>query len=199
MFKVQNTILADEIATAKFACNLARCKGACCVVGDAGAPVSADEIPVLKKAYQTVKSELRQRAREVVEGEGLIKGNRREGYELACTDERECVFVSYTNDGVAHCAIQKAFFKGRLNWEKPLSCHLFPIRLKRIVDFDYANFEYVPELCSPACERGEKESVYLSEFLKKPLTRRYGEKWYKEFKKTCNRIRIKKERKLEND
>lgn len=192
MFKVQDTILAEEIATAKFACNLTRCKGACCVVGDAGAPVSAGEIPALKKAYKIVKDELRPRAREVAENEGLVKGNNQQGYELACTDERECVFVSYSDDGTAHCAIQKAYFAGRLSWEKPLSCHLFPIRLKRIMDFEYASFEYVSELCSSACENGEKKGIYLSEFLEKPLVRRYGDAWYREFKEACKKLRMKK-------
>lgn len=192
MFKVKNTILAEDIATVKFSCDLSRCKGACCVVGDAGAPVAADEIPILKKAYRLLKEKLRPRAREVVESDGLIKGNNRDGYELACTDERECVFVTYSEDEVAHCAVQKAFFEGQFKWEKPLSCHLFPIRLKRILDFEYANFEYVPELCAAACEKGERETVYLSRFLEKPLVRRYGEEWYQEFKEACKEIRQNK-------
>lgn len=193
MFKVRNTILSEDIATAKFACDLPKCKGACCVVGDAGAPVSADEIPVLKKAYRKLKNELRPRARQVVEEKGLIQGNNRDGYELACTDGKECVFVTYTDDGVAQCAIQKAFFEGRLNWEKPVSCHLFPVRLKRINDFDYANFEYVPSLCSAGCAKGDREGTYLSEFLKRPLIRRYGIEWYKEFQEACDRIREKRQ------
>lgn len=189
MFKVQNTILSEDIATAKFACNLPKCKGACCVVGDAGAPVSSQEIPVLRKAYRLLKEELRPRAQEVVDKQGLVQGNNKKGYELACTDGEECVFVTYTDDGVAHCAIQEAFLEGRINWEKPLSCHLFPIRLRRIAGMEYANFEYVDSLCSAACERGEKENIYLSDFLKKPLVRRYGEEWYSEFEKACDDIR----------
>lgn len=191
MFKVQNTILSEDIATAKFSCDVSRCKGACCVVGDAGAPVSKNEIPVLKKAYKLLKEELRPRAREVVEQEGLIKGNNKEGYELNCTDKKECVFVEYTDGNIAICAIQKAYFEGRMSWEKPLSCHLFPVRLKRILDFDYANFEYVPSLCAAGCESGERKGTWLSEFLKKPLTRRYGKEWYKKFSESCREVRQK--------
>lgn len=191
MFKVQGTILSEDIATAKFACNLSHCKGACCVVGDAGAPVSKGEIPVLEKVYEQLKNELRSRAREVVDEEGLVWGNNQDGYELATTDDRECVFVSYTDDGVAHCAIQEAFINGEINWEKPLSCHLFPIRLKRVADFEFANFEYVPSLCSSACVKGKREKTYLSEFLKKPLIRRYGEEWFQEFEEACEEIRTK--------
>lgn len=189
MFKVQNTILSEDIATAKFSCNLPKCKGACCVVGDAGAPVSAGEIPVLKKAYRELKDELRPRAREVVRQEGLVRGDNVSGYELACTDEKECVFVTYSDDGVALCAIQKAYMEGRFGWEKPLSCHLYPVRLKRINDFEYANFEYIPKLCRSGCRKGEREGTYLSEFLKKPLIRRYGYDWYEEFSEACERVR----------
>lgn len=188
MFKVRNTILSEDIATAKFACDLGRCKGACCVVGDAGAPVSGDEMPVLRKAWKLLKEELRPRARDVVEEEGLLKGNNRKGYELNCTDEKECVFVQY-EDEVAYCAIQKAYYEGRINWEKPLSCHLYPVRLKRINDFEYANFEYIPSLCSAGCKKGEQEGTYLSDFLKKPLVRRYGEEWYREFLAACRVVR----------
>lgn len=191
MFKVQDTILSEDIATAKFSCDLSRCKGACCVVGDAGAPVSVDELPVLRKAFNLLKDELRDRAREIVAKEGLIKGNNNKGYELNCTDEKECVFVTYTDDGVAHCAIQKAFYEGRINWEKPLSCHLYPVRLKRIQDFDYANFEYMPSLCSAGCEKGKREGTWLSDFLEAPLVRRYGEEWYDEFIAACEEIRNK--------
>lgn len=191
MFRVQDTILSEDIATAKFACNLSHCKGACCVVGKAGAPVSDDEIPQLKKTYRQIKEELRPRAREVVEEEGIVRGNNQEGYELACTDDQECVFVTYTDDDVAHCAIQEAFLDGRIDWEKPLSCHLFPIRLKQIADFEYANFEYVPTLCSAACVKGEREDKYLSDFLEKPLKRRYSSEWYEEFERACEEVRNK--------
>lgn len=192
MFKVKNTILSDDIATAKFACDLPRCKGACCVVGDAGAPVSKKEIPVLHKAYQMLKGELRADAVNVAEREGVVIGSAKTGYEIATVNKQECIFVQYDEDEVAYCAIQKAYFEGRFNWEKPISCHLFPVRLKRIADFDYANYEYVPKLCSAACEKADKENIHLAEFLEKPLTRRYGPEWFAEFIKSCIEIRQKK-------
>lgn len=197
MFKVQNTILSDEIATAKFACDLSRCKGACCVVGNAGAPVSRDEIPVLNKAFNLLEDELNPDAVKTVRKEGLINGNGDTGFELNCVDNQECVFVVHDERGVARCAIQKAYFEGRMNWEKPLSCHLFPIRLKRVLDFDYANFEYIQSLCSVACDKGEDEGIWLSDFLKEPLTRRYGEEWYDEFRQACEEIRSRKEKVVE--
>ncbi len=191
MFRVRDTILSDDIATAKFACDLPRCKGACCVVGDAGAPVSKDEIPVLHKAYHELRDELRPEAVEVAERDGVVIGSEKKGYEISCVNKAECIFVQYDEQEVAYCTIQKAYFEKRISWEKPLSCHLFPVRLKRIAGFDYANFEYVPALCSAACEKGEKEGTYLAEFLEKPLVRRYGKKWFQEFLQSCREIREK--------
>lgn len=189
MLKVGNTILSDDIATAQFACDLPACKGACCVVGDAGAPVSKDEIPVLHKAYKLLKKELRPEAVKVAEQEGVVIGSKKTGYEISCVEKRECIFVQYNESGVAECAIQKAYFDGRLHWEKPISCHLFPLRLKKIANFVYANFEYVPKLCSAACQKGKNEQVYLAEFLEKPLVRRFGQEWYDEFLSACENMR----------
>jgi hypothetical protein len=191
MFKVKNTILSDDIATVQFACDLPRCKGACCVVGDAGAPVAKEEIPALHKAYNLLKSELREEAVEVAEKDGVVIGTQKTGYEISTVDSDDCIFVKYDKNDTACCAIQQAYFEGRLKWEKPISCHLFPVRLKRIADFDYANFEYVPKLCSAACEKAEKENIYLAEFLEKPLVRRYGEKWFAIFIEACKEIRQK--------
>lgn len=191
MIKVGNTILSSDIATAKFSCDLPRCKGACCVVGDAGAPVVKDEIPVLHKAYHQLKEELRPEAVAVAERDGVVVGSQKSGYELSCVGGAECIFVNYDAQDVAYCTIQKAYFEGRFNWEKPLSCHLFPIRLKKVGGFEYANFEYVPSLCSAACEKGKKEETYLAEFLEKSLTRRYGAEWYEEFIAACKYVREK--------
>ena len=190
MFRVENTILSDDIATARFACDLPKCKGACCVVGDAGAPVAEDEVSELEAAYDFLRDELHPKARETVEKEGLIQ-ELQKGLELNCRDNKECVFVSYSDEGVAYCAIQKAFMEERLEWEKPLSCHLYPIRLNKVGNITYANFKYVPKLCSVACRKGEKENNYLSDFLKKPLIRRFGQDWYRKFQKACKEMRIK--------
>lgn len=189
MFRVQHTLISDDVATARFACDFFRCKGACCVVGDAGAPVSRQEVRVINRAYSVVKDELRDRAREVVAEQGLVVGKQNSDLELSCTDGAECVFVTYDERGTAICSIHKAWMEGRLRWPKPLSCHLFPLRITSVAGTDYINFEYVPEICSPACDRGETEGIFLSDFSEEPLTRAYGESWYQEFQETCKRIR----------
>ncbi len=188
MFQVQHTIISDDIATFRFSCDLLRCKGGCCVIGDAGAPVTQNEIPVINKAWKALQTELRPRAREVVMAEGLI----RNGYkapELSCTDGQECVFVTYDENDIAFCGIHKAWLEGRFDWIKPLSCHLFPVRVMKVGKLDYLNLEYVPSLCGAACERGETDGVYLSDFLKDALIRAYGSAWYSEFVHACEEVR----------
>lgn len=189
MIRVGDVILSEDIATSKFACNISRCKGACCVIGDAGAPVSKEEIPVLRKAYRKLKNELDPEAVRIAEKEGIVKGSAKDGFEITCIESGECIFVQKDEQGVATCAIQKSYFAGNFEWEKPISCHLYPVRLKRIADFDYANFEYIPELCSAGCRRGEDEGIFLADFLKSALVRRYGKKWYREFLNACDEIR----------
>jgi hypothetical protein len=180
MFQVQNTLISSDIATAKFACHLTACKGACCVIGDAGAPVTRAEVPVLNDAFDLLIDELEEDAVNIVIKDGLIKQSN-EGLELACVNNEACVFVTKRSDGVALCAIQKAFYEGRIGWEKPLSCHLFPIRIMNIGSMDFLNFEFVPEICTPGADFGKKSDMYLAEYLEKPLIRKYGTTWYQEF------------------
>lgn len=185
MIRVQDVILSEDIATAKFVCDITKCKGACCVVGDAGAPVDREEIPVLNKAFKKLKDKLDPEAVRVAERDGVVKGDSQKGFEISCIESGECIFVEKMENDVATCAIQNAYYRGEFNWEKPISCHLYPVRLKRIAGFEYANFEYIPSLCSAGCANGEAEGTRLYEFLEKSLTRRYGKAWYEELKKTC--------------
>lgn len=188
MFQVGNVLIQDDVALVKFQCNISLCKGACCVVGASGAPVAKKEIPVLRKAYSVLKSELRPEAIEVVENQELIFSDEKGNAELACVKGEECVFVVYEND-VAICSIQRAFYQGKFDWEKPISCHLFPIRIFSDQGTDFMNYVYVPELCESAVTCGSQEGVYLSDFLEKPLTRKYGKRWYQTFQISCQTIR----------
>lgn len=184
MFQVQHTLISDDIAFAKFACKISACKGACCVVGDAGAPVERSEQTVLKKAYNLLENELPQNARDAVREKGLISMSK-SGLELTCVGTAECVFVIYDQFQNATCSIQKAYYEGRFNWEKPLSCHLFPIRILSVGSVDFLNFEFVPEICTPGAENGSESNIYLADYLETPLTRKYGKQWYQEFLAAC--------------
>ena len=192
MFMVQHTLLSEDIAHARFACDISRCKGACCVVGDSGAPVSKKEVAVLNKAYSQLKDGLSVEARDTVSAKGLVQESGDQKLELSCVSTGECVFVQYTDKGVATCAIQNAFYKGEFDWEKPISCHLYPLRIKKLSGIEWIDYEYIASLCSAACDRAEKEGIYLADFLKKPLIRRYGEAWYEEFVAACEYIRAMK-------
>ncbi|MFU8861129.1 MAG: DUF3109 family protein [Cyclonatronaceae bacterium] len=187
MFQVGDVLISDDVAKARFACDLGRCKGACCVLGAAGAPLKRSEIPVVNKAWKTLRAEVSERAREVAADEGLIR-NIEYAPELNFTDGADCIFVVYEGD-VALCSIQKAFDEGRFNWPKPFSCHLYPLRITDMGSVKMINYEYIPSMCGPACERGEKERVYLSDFLKDALIREFGPEWYEEFRVTCRKIR----------
>lgn len=162
------------------------------MVGDAGAPIAKAEIPVLRKAFRELRDDITQEAAEKAENEGLVLGNSEEGYELNCVESGECVFVTKDESGIAKCAIQEAYYQGRFNWEKPISCHLYPVRLKTIGGLQYANFEYIPELCSAGCAHGKSTGTYLADFLRSALVRRYGQEWFDEFTETCKRIRTNK-------
>lgn len=156
--------------------------------GDAGAPVAPKELPVLNKAWKLLKDELLSRARDEVADSGLVRGSGN-NLELACTDGAACVFVQYDDNGVALCSIQKAMYEGRINWEKPISCHLYPLRILESGGQDYVNFEYMPDMCSPACDHAEATGTYLAEYLERPLIRKYGAEWYAEFLTQCRKIR----------
>lgn len=189
MFKVHDVILSDDIATTRFACDVSRCKGACCVVGDAGAPVDESEIAVLEKAYKQLSSRLQPEAVEAAESQGVVRQDRDGIYEITCVDDKACIFVETNKSGVATCAIQNAYYRGELTWEKPLSCHLFPIRLKKVAGTEFANFDYLPDICSAGCDNGRAEGKYLADFLERALKRRYGTEWYDDFLTVCQQIR----------
>jgi hypothetical protein len=188
MFQVGKVIISDDVAEAKFQCNLTLCKGGCCVVGVSGAPVEKNEVPLLEQAWREVEAELSTAARATVRAKGLVQKDKKGNLELTCVGTQECVFVVKKGE-IALCGIQKAFFEGRLQWEKPISCHLFPIRIFSDGENDFMNFVYVPELCSSGKSCGEKEGIYLSDFLERPLVRKYGENWYRQFNEACKLIR----------
>lgn len=177
MFIVGNAILEDDLLDARFACDLGSCRGACCCLeGGRGAPLADDEVAEIERAYPVVRDILPPSHREVLERAGLVDGGPGQ-HATTCIDDRACAFV-YFDDGVARCAFERAYLDGRLSWRKPLSCHLFPIRVQRIFH-DALRYEQIPE-CIPGRVRGKREGIRLTAFLREPLTRAYGERWYAE-------------------
>jgi hypothetical protein len=182
MFSVRDTTIDTSIAVAKFGCDLAQCRGGCCTMpGPRGAPLLEEEIEEIQKAFPVIRKYLSEEHLGVIEARGVVE---RFGGEntTTCVDHRACVFVTYEN-GIAKCAFEKAFFNKETSWRKPISCHLFPIRVDRGFH-DHLRYESIPE-CVPALRRGENERLYLSDFLRDALVRLYGEEWFREFTAAC--------------
>lgn len=183
MFVVGNVLISDELLDAPFACNLGACQGGCCVQGDAGAPLEPDERERLEAVLPRVRKYLRPEALEVIDARGVWEEVAPDQYATTCVDGAECVFVTYEGP-VAKCAIQKAFREGRVDFEKPISCHLFPVRVQRYGELETLNYEQIA-LCDPARKQGRRQHVQLADFLRAPLVRKYGEAWYEEFRQAC--------------
>ena len=182
MFSVHDITVDTSIAGVKFACNFSQCKGACCTMpGPRGAPLTEEESKEIEKAFPIIKKYLNEDHLRVVDERGLVE---RSGGDITtpCIDHKACVFVTY-DKSIAKCSFETAYFKNEIGWRKPLSCHLFPIRVDHGF-IEHLRYESIPE-CFPALERGQSENIGLSNFLKDALVRRYGETWYAEFQKAC--------------
>lgn len=185
MFIIGEAVVDNEVARASFCCHLEQCKGACCTrEGGRGAPLEDDEVLELEKAYPIVKRYLDEKNIRVIEREGLYEGFPG-SYATTCVERRECVFVCF-EDGIAHCSLEKAYLNGETDWRKPLSCHLFPLRI-RSAGREFLHYEVIPE-CAAGRRRGTAEKVKLYEFLREPLVRKYGKAWYEKFRQYCERL-----------
>ena len=184
MFSVDHVLVSDALLDAPFSCNLGACLGGCCVVGDRGAPLEPHERADVETALEVVRPRLRPDALAVIDQQGPWNGNEREGYAVATVNDEECVFVVFEK-GVAKCAIQQAHWRGQLEFEKPLSCHLYPIRVETYGEGEDAveviNYETI-DLCRPAIPHGRRTDTQLADFLARPLTRRYGAEWVERFR-----------------
>ncbi len=178
MIQVGDKIISLDIFEKYFVCDLNECKGACCVEGDSGAPLIQEEEKILNDIYEKVKPYMMPEGIAKIENHGVSIYDSEGDLTTPLINNRECVFVVYEN-GVAKCAIEKAYLDRKIDFKKPISCHLFPIRVKKYRDFDAVNYEDV-KICKPACECGGKLKIPLYVFLKEPLIRKYGHAWYKE-------------------
>lgn len=177
MFTILETIVDEALGSTRFACDLGACKGACCTTpGGRGAPLDDAEVALVEAAVEPAIEYLSERNRRTIEMRGAIEG-RAGDYTTRCIDRRDCVFVYYEGD-VAKCAIERAYFDGKTTFRKPLSCHLFPIRINDLFDADLLRYERIPE-CDPALANGAKTGIPLYQFLREAIVRAYGEPYYK--------------------
>ena len=181
MIQVHDKLISLDIFEKHFVCDLSACKGACCVEGDSGAPLLKEEENILEEIYEKVKPYMRQEGITEIENQGIAVYDSDGDLTTPLVNNKECAFVDFEH-GITKCTIEKAYLENKIGFKKPISCHLFPIRIKEYRDFDAINYEEI-KICKPACECGSKLEVPLYAFLKEPLIRKYGEAWYKELLK----------------
>ncbi len=181
MLKLHNTLISDQVIEEKFICDLSKCKGACCVEGESGAPLEDDELKLLERDYEKVKPYLTADGIKAIDEQGLyLKDSDDEWVTPLMWKGGPCAFTIFEN-GTAFCGIEKAYLEKKVKFQKPISCHLYPIRISKLKTGDALNY-HEWEICSPACKLGKKNKVRVFEFLKTALIRKYGEKWYDQLK-----------------
>jgi hypothetical protein len=177
MIQIEDTIISLDILQKQFVCNLHKCKGICCVEGDSGAPLDEDELAVLDTIYEQVAPYLREEGKRSIEKQGKYVTDVDGDYVTPLIEGKECAYVIFDEDQVAKCAIEKAHENGKIDYKKPISCHLYPVRLQKLQKYTAVNYDewYI---CSDACTLGKEYKVKVFEFLKEPLIRKFGEDWY---------------------
>ena len=186
MIAIEKTLVSEDLLEKKFVCDLSACKGACCVAGNAGAPVEDEEVETLKKEFFKIRPYMIPEGIETIEKEGfaVIDEDGDQGIPLL-PGKGQCAFVFF-DKGVASCAIEKAHRDGKIEFKKPISCHLYPVRITKYKDYDAVNYEKW-SVCKPACKCGDKLDVPVFRFLKEPLIRKYGKGWYEQLS-TANKL-----------
>lgn len=179
MIIIQNTVISDDVRDNFFVCNLEACKGACCVEGDLGAPLAEDELQILEQEYDKIKPFLTEMGRAAIEQQGLYVKDWEDDYSTTTINDRECAYALYDERGILKCGIEQAYLAGATSFKKPISCHLYPIRITKYEDFEALNYDRWT-ICNPACSFGAELGVRIYQFLKEPLIRKYGEDWYGE-------------------
>lgn len=180
MMQVGNCIVGTELLEEDFLCNLDSCKGHCCVEGEAGAPLEEEEVELIEKYYPKFEKYLREESIKEIKKHGYTVIDKRDGEPVTPLRKgKECVYTIFDN-GIAKCGIEKAYLKGKIPFRKPISCHLYPIRIKKLGDnLEALNYHFW-NVCDPARKYGCKKKVKAYEFLEEALVRRYGREWYNE-------------------
>ncbi|SFZ90610.1 Protein of unknown function [Flaviramulus basaltis] len=187
MFQLGKTIVSEDVIKKDFLCNLSACKGACCIDGDAGAPLETDETKILQDIYPKVKPFLRQEGIDAIEAQGTYTTSEDGEFETPLINGADCAYVIFDEKNVALCAIEEAYNQGEVTWKKPVSCHLYPIRVSDYSEFSAVNY-HKWQICDDACELGEELGVPVYKFVKEALIRKFGEDWYMELEKVAKNL-----------
>lgn len=188
MFQLGKTIVSEDIIKKDFVCNLSACKGACCIDGDAGAPLEIDEAKILEDIYPKIKPFLRQEGIDAIEQQGIYVTTKEGELETPLINGADCAYVIFDEKHTALCAIEEAYNQGEVTWKKPVSCHLYPVRVKDYTEFSAVNYHHW-QICDDACILGKELQVPVYKFVKEALIRKFGEDWYMELEKTAKKLK----------
>ena len=193
MIQLGKTIISEDIIEKDFVCNLSACKGACCVDGDAGAPLEESELKILMDIYPKVKPFLREEGIKAIEEQGLFTTTDGE-HETTLIDGKDCAYVTFDENEIAMCGIEEAYNQGEISWKKPISCHLYPVRVQDYSEFSAVNY-HKWQICDDACTLGKELQVPVYKFVKQALVRKFGEDWYAELETVAEEyLKQKKEK-----
>lgn len=184
MLQIQNTLVTLDMAEVFFCCDLEACHGECCIEGDAGAPVTEEECERIKAVLPVVEDHLLPAARRVIDGQGVAYVDEEGDLVTSIIEGKNCVFTCYDKSGCCMCALEKAFLEGKSDFRKPMSCYLYPVRITEYPSFTAVNYHRW-KICKKAEVLGRKLGVRLYQFLKEPLTERFGKDWYDELCLAC--------------
>ncbi len=187
MFQIGKTIVSEDIIQKDFVCNLSACHGGCCVDGDAGAPLNEAETKILEDIYAKVKPFLRPEGIAAIESQGTWVVGSDGTLETPLIDNKDCAYVIF--DGkTALCGIEQAYNQGVVEWKKPVSCHLYPVRVKDFSAFAAVNYDRW-DICDDACSLGKELEVPVYKFVKEALIRRFGQQWYDELELVASELK----------
>lgn len=189
MIAIDNVLISDEVVEEQFVCDLTKCKGGCCEDGDAGAPLEVDELHQLIDHYDIISLYMTAEGRKEIERQGKYVYDQEFGWVTPTINGQVCAY-GYRDKGIVKCSIEQAYNDGKLDWKKPISCHLFPIRISTSKNkkTEYVNYEPREDLCSAACKLGKKLKVPTYIFLKEAIVRKYGLAFYETLEATAKHM-----------
>lgn len=178
MIAIDNILVSDLLVEEQFVCDLQKCKGGCCDEGDAGAPLENDELDRLNEVYEIVQPYLTAEGIEAIERKGRYQYHKEFGWVTTTIENEMCAYGFRDKNGIIKCGIEQAYMDGKINWKKPISCHLFPVKVKKSKEYEMVNYEPRETLCNPGCALGKKLKTPAYVFLKEALIRKFGEDFY---------------------
>ena len=190
MIAINNILLSDEVVKEQFVCDLGKCKGACCVDGDAGAPLEKEELQHINDVFEAVLPYLNEESKKEIDRQGRYVYDKEYGWVTPTIDSKICVYGIVDKQGIVKCGIEQAYLDGKVTWKKPISCHLFPIITKKSkrTTTEYVNYEPREDNCKAACALGKKLKVPVYQFLKEPLIRKFGKEFYEALDASANHL-----------